>query len=160
MDNPQKPSKDERHEKIKELITSKPHIKEQSEIRKELEKHFGVGINQSDVSKDFAKLGIQKLDDGSFTIEGTRPHNVRRLKALAKECEYSSSDVCTEFKTLVIKSRNLAYSHMLSRQIKEMYPEIIIDAVCGENSVVVYYEDKPVFRQTLLSEDIKAHFPS
>ena len=156
-----KPTHKERREKILEILERYPYINKQTEVREKLEGVFGVPIEQTYVSKDFAALGIQKNDDGSFAVSESyiRSENVKQLKKIADDCGFYNADVCTEFKTLIIKSYNLAYSHMLSQHLKAMYPNVIIDTVCSENSVIIYHIDSFAFGKKTLDEDIFAHLP-
>ena len=156
-----KPTHKERRDKILELLESKPYLRTQIKVREELEKIFGVEIGQTDISKDFTFLGIEKNDDGSFAVSESyiRSRNIAKLKKIAVDCGFYNEDICTEFKTLIIKSFNLAYSHMLGKHLKTMYPNVIIDTVCSENAVIVYHVDSFAFGKNTLDEDIYIHLP-
>jgi hypothetical protein len=40
-----------------------------------------------------------------------------------------------------------------------MYEEIILDIICTDNFVIIYYKDTPAYGKISLEDDIKAHFP-
>ena len=162
---PPKPTPQERRNKILEIIAKKEKKNEnikQNEVLKDLEKFFGVKINQTVISKDFKRIGIeQRRDRTGFKIssKAKRTLDVEKLKKIANDFHYTADDVCPDIKTLLVKSKGIANSHILGSHLMLMYPEIIIDVLCNENSVIVYYHDTPAFRRTSLESDIKSHFP-
>ena len=167
MRRPSRLDKRLRNKVILDLL-SKPvdetGILTQEDLRNELRKVLKYEYTQGAISKILDELEIKKLKDGiGFDISGskTRIHNVEELKKIASECFFDSESVITSNTGIfIIKSKNIAYSHILSKHLKVMYPNIIIDTICNDNSIIVFHNRNEVFEKRKLTEDLKKILPN
>ena len=151
MEKDKKILQDKRRNMIKEIVKNDNTLT-QEEITGKL-KELGYNSQQGTICKDLKELGIVK-PKGSKRYDLTREAQITELKKIAKNAEIKSKDVISDIKILIIKSKNMGHSYFLANHLTSMYKNIIIDIICHEDNIIIYYQDK-IIDSLLFSADIK-----
>jgi len=147
-----------RRNKILEIIQeTNGNISQNDLILKLVEAYPDYDIRQSYISKDLKHLKIVKVN-GIYEVGGDKQRvlNETKLKKLADESNITASDIIMNVKAVVIRSNNIGRNYLFAEYLMNMYPDIIIDTVCTDKTIMVYFISKKGDEDVKLTKEIRS----
>ena len=143
-----------RREKILEIIHETNGNISQSELILKLEEAYpDYDIRQSYISKDLKHLKYLNVNGKYEKVEDKqRIFDEAKLKKLAAENNVTANDILLNGRLVIIRSKNIGRNYLIAEHLTNMYPDVIIDTICTDKTIVIFYIGKKSDELTLTKE--------
>ena len=140
--------KADRHNAIRALLTSEKRSKKVANLDlmvKYLMDDNNIKVTASTLSKDKKEVGFDKATEGNetyyvLTEAGKRDGYIHDLCSMFTQAGIKPSDYIEPKSTGMFVMKTYGHSHAIAGRLKKVFSHSIIDVICLEHTLVIFYD--------------------
>lgn len=110
-----------------------------------LNKHHGIDTTTGTLSKDKKKIKFIKVGEGNnshyaLPEAGKRNVAITELKEILTTAGITSNSDIKQKNISMCLLRTNGYSHVILSYIKKIFPNALVDVICLENSLIIFFD--------------------
>jgi len=140
--------KSDRHNAIRALLTNDEmatRITTLKKMAKYLSEYHNIITTESTLAKDKKSVKFEKITDKGksyFVLSdtGKRDIIIEELQEICTHANITANDINKDVSVLILNTNG--YSPVVSNKLKRLFPDNILEIICLDNSLIIYYKSQ------------------